>query len=406
MTQPVSEGEAGESRGSWCVLVGPGPRLAGLAGLLEAAGAAAGRAVAVESLDDLADLLVRRTGAARVLLDGDELAIEDLGIVRRYLQGAPERSVVLLGGEARAQALRTSAPGAKLHCAAWPPDLDYLRSLSDRAATPAPSRKSLRSEAGNDIPVVRAGSVALERPGAAERRLELAELADIAQRLQLAFAQLCDAAAETDPGGFAAYGYDLERLLAFTRRLGEGAGAEPAEGAASARPWTEGAAQARAAQPNGFEVTGLVQERLAAVIARSPGAPRTDCAADGPIHVAAERADVAAALDTFLRLGLRCAGPNDEVRVRLSTRADATAPHVDVAMAWPSGPLARLAREELFEPGRLEALLPDVSAADLARAIERVEAGGGRVDLRMDERGFLRITVRLALAPPRALAGS
>ena len=117
---------AGEHGLTGTLLLGPGERLAPLAPLL-AALPHPESGPRVWLLEDVEGLLDPPTRAGLALIDADELDIEDLGIVRRFLDRAPEWALVLTGQDAGSHVAR--ALGTRAAFLAWPLDVEQLQDL-------------------------------------------------------------------------------------------------------------------------------------------------------------------------------------------------------------------------------------------------------------------------------------
>ena len=397
MKQPSLEGETGGS-GPWSVLVGPGPRLTRIAAALGSDDASP----PLTRLGDVAELLAAHGERGRVLLDAGELDPDDVGIVRRWLASSERRSLLLFADAAERTRFPSLREHERAHWIGWPGWLDEREALRDLLAADADLT------GGAETTFVPAPVTGDERLESRERRDAAAMLADLTQRLELSLARVFEEYA-LPPDATVASLEDLERLSAFVHEFRAGS-SEPHRAPDPDPARAEDRAEDRAAAATTFDLAALVAEKLEGLhrfrttTARSGAGQRYELLGPESVPVRGERPAVAGALDTFLRLGRRCVGPDETIRARLSVRAQAPTPHVDVSLAWPAGPLARLSRTELLGPGQLEALFPDVSSADLRRAVERVESAGGRVDLRTDERGLLRITVRTTLATDVSVA--
>ncbi|MEM7305754.1 MAG: hypothetical protein AAF682_03745 [Planctomycetota bacterium] len=131
-----------EMDGTWerdLVIIGPGERLeelsAALSGLL---GRAPGGGARLVGIEDLAQLLLVRTESGRLLLDGDRVPLEDIGILRRFLEGRPAWSLAVLGDNAGAERSRALLDLTRSRFVAWPPNLDDLRALAGLSGSQAP----------------------------------------------------------------------------------------------------------------------------------------------------------------------------------------------------------------------------------------------------------------------------
>src|SRR5688572_5781158 len=112
----------------WLLVLGPGANLASIRPLFAALTSARGSAELV-TIRDLAELLEIRTKCARVLLDADCLPLEDLGIVRRFLDRAPDVDLVLVTSDPSLRPARQLLDRARVCWRSWPLDTDQLHQL-------------------------------------------------------------------------------------------------------------------------------------------------------------------------------------------------------------------------------------------------------------------------------------
>lgn len=126
------------------IVLGPGPRLRGLAPMLTGlAGAMRPNvALAVEDLQDSEGLLEARNGGGRLILDVDHFSEDDIGFVRRFLANNPAWDLVLIGDDPGRRASRRLLALPRSTWEPWPPDLERLRHWmpgpAPRGAEPAP----------------------------------------------------------------------------------------------------------------------------------------------------------------------------------------------------------------------------------------------------------------------------
>lgn len=372
----TSTAAAGGSEGVWCVRLGPGARLAGLEPLLASlAGRVNARlATDVRALDDLADLVSGRfPGAGRLILDADHLLQEEIGFVRRFVTRHPAWRVVLVGEDAARQSARTVLALDGTSWLSWPPDLEQLQGL-------------VRAPAALVPPL--ADSAAATR----DLRDQAAHLADAVQRLELAFAALREA-----PGlperQVAACTEELERLHDVSRQLqGRPSDTEPAAPAAARRG---PAATHRDQGGEVLDLSGLLEEELAALTVRGQSAPRFLFRSGGALPVRGRPDELRGALREVLLLARASAQPGDVLRVQTQPEADGGA---SIEVDAPVGPLEGLSRREWLDPTSLAARLPDLDAEALAGALDVLAAHGARVEAgpEGDERQRLRLVLRRA----------
>lgn len=120
----------------WSLRIGTAGRLRGLPavlGSLQGAGGEVLDAPVVSALGDLGELAsAARTERGRLVLDADALPLEDLGYLRRYLDGAARagaRRVVLIGDDPGLRAVRALLGRDEVRFVSWPPDLEQLGRL-------------------------------------------------------------------------------------------------------------------------------------------------------------------------------------------------------------------------------------------------------------------------------------
>ncbi|HVS11641.1 MAG TPA: hypothetical protein VMS76_17355, partial [Planctomycetota bacterium] len=126
----LSTGAARSEAPPYKILVGPGPRLEGMAQLLAALASRHGALARVEELADLAELLTGAPEAGHLVLDVDHLPAEDIGFLRRFLARHPGWKLVLVGQDAGRQTARSVLALPRTRWLAWPPDLDQLHELA------------------------------------------------------------------------------------------------------------------------------------------------------------------------------------------------------------------------------------------------------------------------------------
>ena len=370
---------------------GPGTRLAELAALLSALGVEP--AGALGEAGDLSDL--PRT-PLRLLWDADTLVPEDLGFVRRHVKRAQGGEVVLIGDDFTRRGLRSLLRHANVRFLPWPPDIEDLRAFAGGAA---PAQHELRPVAPRATPppaeddemaqiesILSAGeptfaspplrSVAPESSGARVEsppsyfKDQVADLADIAQRIQLSL----ESAGDKDGDGLQGVGQEVERLVQFTRTLGY-----------LVAPPTPGSQT--------FDLSEMVDVFLAGS-PKTADSPRMLFRGGGPLLVRSDRALLSQALDAFLFLAQSCAGKGEIVR--LQTRAEGEL--CVLSIQFPPGPLADVEPEKILQPYGLRRAVPKLGPNALAAATGIVAGQGGRALL--ERAGSNRLGWRIEL--PRA----
>jgi len=431
---------------AWRVLIGPGERLE----CLEAVLAALSTRADVRGIGDLLELLggdpSDRAAQGCVVLDAQALPLEDVGLVRRFLAREPGFGVVLVGEDPRGSSVRALAGEERVRWIFWPPTLEELAALVRDDPAPAPRagsrepRAVVRAEPAApepapepdtepeteppeaalgtpedlaEIEAILSGDADLraapapgeDRGGASAERLpdyyraQIADLADIAQRLELAVRSLHESA-ELWPGAMkqvADVDADVFRLVQFTRTLGYLA-APPATGVQE------------------IDVRPLVEEMLAGFASGDAGEPRFLFRGDSELLVRSDKALLVQALDALFALARTCAsgapggpGAAGEGVVRTSARragGDGAAADVLVEVRFPAGPLAGVAPEEIVRPYALRRVLPHIGANALAAARSILRGQGGDLTLSAPDPGQLVWRVRLPAAGAPARRGN
>jgi len=355
----VSNRELEGGRAAFGIVLGPGPRLAGIEPLARAASAQvnAGVALAFERITDLSELLAPRGARGRLVLDLDHLPLEDLGFVRRFLASARGWSLLLVGEDTGHRAARAALAMERTRFLPWPPDIAQLTEL---AAAPADLRPVAR-QAPQPVPA----SVSAVSPMAAH----LTELADLAERAQHAVA-----AARAPGGSEAEPPAELGRLARLARALSYAA-APPALSRAE------------------LELGPLVEDLLAALTLRGKKAPRFLYRGSRGILVRGARAPLASALESALLLARSCAGAGEIVRVQVGF-SEGAASTAEVSVEFPVGPLAGADPADPFS-GDGAAQLSEVGPGDFAAARAVVRGLGGSLDLGLGEGGTARLRIAL-----------
>ncbi len=434
----------------WTLHLGPGERLASLRPLL-AALAPAPDSPSSADVADLGDLLASPTRPQRLVVDVDRLPVEDLGILRRYMERAGSAEVVLLGEDPgqRTARMLLARPGVRWHT--WPLDTEALASLvrapggaeesepaqreplspveqeideierilAGQVAAAAPDRdepararsddrpaSSRRTRPESDAPfaaepaVATAPDATIPAPGAAPAaplpaaealaapwrarlpvfyRLQIADLADIAQRLQLSFLALsrsdADSAQRDERLGHLEG--EVFRLIQFARTLGY-----------LVAPPTAGGQT--------LDLGALLREQLAALAGERPPGPSIQIAVHEELWVRADKGLLARALDAVLALARACSSPADVVRVRAgSSENGEDHGRVSVEISFPAGPLGDLRPEEIVQPYALRRRFAALGPNSLAAAEGILRGQGGALALAAPSPGELRWNLEL-----------
>lgn len=346
----------------WTILLGAGPRLAAFEpsarGLLAAHNPDIASSLA--RIDDLAQLLRTTARGGRLLLDADEVPLEDLGLVRRFLAAHAGWTVAILGEDSGRRSARALLSFPRTRWVSWPPDLAQVEELlrSPSARRPQPAAATPAAGAGDAAPWTR----------------ELPRLAALAEAARESYARLGGDA----PSGAGLAG-DLERLARGARSLAWRAEPPP--------PAEES-----------VELGALLEEQLAALTLRGKKGPRFLYRGTAGLRVRVGREPLVAALDAVLLTARGRAAPGDMIRVELLAESGARSGAL-VRVEFPAGDAA---------PGDAAALvasggeLGEPGPADLPAAQAVLEAAGGSLELGPGAPGTFLAQLRLPLDPAAA----
>lgn len=327
----------------------------------------------VRALDDLYELASARHDRGLLILDSDELALEDVGLVRRFATRNTEWRLAVVGNDATRASAKALLALARTRWLSWPLDLTQITEL-------------VRSAAPASVVVPRAGEADAKahtgEGAAAATQLEtqVSILADISQRLELAFSVWRESArpAESDIEAPAA---ELRRLLRFTRTL-----------SCCIAPPSRGEDE--------FDPAALIDEQLATLALRGRKGPRfstrggAEARAAGGFAVRANRAAIAIAFEAVLGLASQCAAPGETVRVLYSEQDGQLA----ITVEFPAGALAGVSAERILDPAVMRERLPDFGPNELPAAAAILRSQGGELVLAEGGRGALAVQMRLGLA--------
>lgn len=199
-------------------------------------------------------------------------------------------------------------------------------------------------------------------------RSQVADLADIAQRLDLALNALREQHQEAEGGEGAAealddpierLSHDALRLVQFSRTLGYLA-APPGQGDELLRLDT------------------LLQESMSGMTDTGSGRARFLFRAEGPLEVRSDKGLMVLVLDAVLALANGAAGSEGEVRASaVEVAGKEGPPQAELRIAFPTGPLAEIPPPEVLEPYGLRGKLPGLGPNALAAASRILEGQGG-----------------------------
>lgn len=405
------------------LLFGPGERLTDLMHIVSATSPRA----SVRQIDDLDELSEQIGGGGVLLIDADVLPAEDVGYLRRFLARHEGFEMTLVGEDSSRRVARTLLRRPRARWMHWPPDLDDVRGLVPSARAPADSmaggattapelriapapvparRETASPAAADDLDEIEAildmdGDAAVDlgperedvgdhdvaaslarsstTPAAppAYFRDQVADLADIAQRIEGGLAGARDAGSIPGAQGDALEG-DVARLVQFTRTLSY----------LSAPP------------PRGdqvFDLSELIDTLVDGLPRKGPQAPRWLVRSNGPLRVRSDREILLQAFDALLFVAEKCSSRGEMVRVQASAVEGAQPPRARVAIEFPPGKLAGLDPARVVEPYGLRRILPDLGPNALSAAAGILAGQGGRLELRPG-RGRMSWLVDLPLA--------
>jgi len=389
---------------------GPGTRLEELAALLQALGVEPAGALA-----EPGDLCELERGPVRLVWDADTLAQEELGFLRRHVERAGGE-VVIVGDDVTRRGVRSLLRHANVRFLPWPPDIEDLRALagasapsdailqppprasapaSARAQTPpddelseiesilsggdAPRASALRTEPELDLPAPVAPPATPAHPARLEPppayfKDQVADLADIAQRIQLSLEAAGDG---KDGESVERVGQEVERLMQFTRTLGFLV-SPPAPGSQL------------------FDLSEMVEVFLAST-AKTPESPRMLFRGGGALPVRSDRTLLTQAFDAFLFLAQSCAVKGEIVRLQTRAEGDLCV----LTIQFPPGPLAELEPEQILQPYGLRRAVPKLGPNALAAATGILAGQGGRALLERVGQGRLGWRIELPRAAGR-----
>ncbi len=199
-------------------------------------------------------------------------------------------------------------------------------------------------------------------------RSQVADLADIAQRLDLALNALREQHQENDGGGETSaalddpierLGHDALRLVQFSRTLGYLA-APPGQG------------------DDLIRLDTLLQETMSGMSDSGSGGARFLFRAEGPLEIRSDKGLMVLVLDAVLALANGAAGADGEVRASaVKVAREEGPPQAELHISFPTGPLAEIPPPEVLEPYGLRGKLPGLGPNALAAASRILEGQGG-----------------------------
>lgn len=431
---------AGVAQSIW---IGPGDRLRPLIHVL------AGLGVAVRDIDDLAETATATSADdIEIVLDADQIPLEDLGYLKRFLAAGGRSRVALVGHDAGTRVVRTILALPRTRWMPWPPLLDDLIAMAgvdvDVPPRAAPSTGGARfvpprieddALESDEIDEIRA---LLEQD---QHRAPPAPPAPAAPRTEPAAAPKSEATSARAPAPAPAPAAATDGAEEHEEN---GAGTPPAwwraqiaDLADTAQRVELGVQALRMVEPDSheevrehvdqldsevarlvqfartlgfvasppargdqvFDLGEAVQVFVSQLASRPESTPRCQFRCTEPVFVRSDRALLGQAFDAFFWLAGACSAKGDLIRAQVARDGGAA----DVRVEFPSGPLERVDATRILEPYGLRRILPDLGPNALSAAGAIIAGQGGRVDLARGQNGGLAWHIVMpAVEPPAA----
>lgn len=190
-------------------------------------------------------------------------------------------------------------------------------------------------------------------------RDQVADLADIAQRLDLGLRRTLEASEGVESeSALRGLSDDILRLGQFTRTIGY----------LAAPPGPDGSS---------VDLSALAQDFLSSLAHEEDGGPRYLFRAAPDAVVRAEKSLLVLAIDAILAVASLAAGNKGEVKVGVSTEGQQAL----LEVSFPPGPLAQLEADRWLEPYALHRLLPGVGPNAIPAAAAILAGQGGDLSL-------------------------
>jgi hypothetical protein len=227
------------------------------------------------------------------------------------------------------------------------------------------------------------------RPGESFRadsfRSQVADLADIAQRIEISLLGLREAHEDASTGSASSaaleeVGREVARLVQFARTLGYLV-APPGPGAQS------------------FDLTEMLELFLSEIRGAGPDAPRCLLRSNGALPVRSDRQLLSQAFDALFFVARSAAARGEIVRVQARRDESSSPPWARISIDFPAGRLLEVPAETILEPYGLRRILPELGPNALSAAVRIIEGQGGLCQLEPLSRGRWSWNVALPLAP-------
>lgn len=196
---------------------------------------------------------------------------------------------------------------------------------------------------------------------------QVADLADIAQRIELSLELVAEA---DERAGLAPLEDEVRRLVQFTRTLGYLV-APPGPG------------------NQNIDLSELVEIFLSSAVSRADDAPRCLFRGGGVLPVRSDRTLLTQALDAFFFVAQSCAESGEIVRVQTTRSGTPEQPMALITIEFPAGRLSGVPPETILSPYGLRRILPTLGPNALAAATGIFAGQGGRALLERRGEGRL-----------------
>jgi hypothetical protein len=196
---------------------------------------------------------------------------------------------------------------------------------------------------------------------------QVADLADIAQRIELSLELVAEA---DERAGLAPLEDEVRRLVQFTRTLGYLV-APPGPG------------------NQNIDLSELVEIFLSSAVSRADDAPRCLFRGGGVLPVRSDRTLLTQALDAFFFVAQSCAESGEIVRVQTTRSGTPEQPMALITIEFPAGRLSGVPPETILSPYGLRRILPTLGPNALAAATGIFAGQGGHALLERRGEGRL-----------------
>lgn len=196
---------------------------------------------------------------------------------------------------------------------------------------------------------------------------QVADLADIAQRIELSLELVAEA---DERAGLAPLEDEVRRLVQFTRTLGYLV-APPGPG------------------NQNIDLSELVEIFLSSAVSRADDAPRCLFRGGGVLPVRSDRTLLTQALDAFFFVAQSCAESGEIVRVQTTRSGTPEQPMALITIEFPAGRLSGVPPETILSPYGLRRIVPTLGPNALAAATGIFAGQGGRALLERRGEGRL-----------------